>query len=170
MEFSKTDTGVGNLSLLQGILPTQELNPGLLHCRQILYQLSHKESPFGKSTLILSHFFFFLFRNVGGVWSLFHMSSKYLYHVAVPRLFRIKSNLLGGKLSFQYLSTKAHPFVSIHSVLLLSKNLIKGSHAKHVMNSYNSKNKNRDTPGNHVLLCTEELNGNFSKENIQRET
>ena len=32
-------------SLLQGILPTQESNPGLPHCRQILYQLSHKGSP-----------------------------------------------------------------------------------------------------------------------------
>ena len=38
------NTGVGSLSLLQGIFPTQGLNPGLLHCRQILYQLSHKES------------------------------------------------------------------------------------------------------------------------------
>ena len=28
-----------------GIFPTQELNPGLPHCRQILYQLSHQESP-----------------------------------------------------------------------------------------------------------------------------
>ena len=36
-------TGVSSLSLLQGIFPTQRLNPGLLHCRQILYQLSHKE-------------------------------------------------------------------------------------------------------------------------------
>jgi len=36
---------VGSLSLLQGIFPTQGLNPGLLHCRWILYQLSHKESP-----------------------------------------------------------------------------------------------------------------------------
>ena len=35
----------GSLSLLQGNLPTQELSQGLLHCRQILYQLSHKESP-----------------------------------------------------------------------------------------------------------------------------
>ena len=35
------NTGVGSLSLLQGIL-TQGSNPGLLHCRQILYQLSHK--------------------------------------------------------------------------------------------------------------------------------
>ena len=30
------------LSLLQGIFPTQGLNPGLPHCRQIFYQLSHK--------------------------------------------------------------------------------------------------------------------------------
>ena len=38
------NTGVGSLSLLQGIFPTQGLNPGLLHCRWILYQLSHKGS------------------------------------------------------------------------------------------------------------------------------
>ena len=37
--------GVNSLSLLQGIVPTQGLNPGLLHCRQILYQLSRKGSP-----------------------------------------------------------------------------------------------------------------------------
>ena len=39
------NTGVGSLSLLQGIFPTQGSNPGLSHCRQILYQLSHKGSP-----------------------------------------------------------------------------------------------------------------------------
>ena len=38
------NTGVGSLSLLQGIFPTQGLNPGLSHCRWILYQLSHRES------------------------------------------------------------------------------------------------------------------------------
>ena len=37
--------GVGSLSLLQVIVPTQGLNPSLPHCRQILYQLSHKGSP-----------------------------------------------------------------------------------------------------------------------------
>ena len=37
-------TGVGSLSLLQGIFPTQGSNPGLPHCRRILYQLSHKGS------------------------------------------------------------------------------------------------------------------------------
>ena len=39
------NTGVGTLSLLQGIFPTQGSNPGLPHCRQSLYQLSHKGSP-----------------------------------------------------------------------------------------------------------------------------
>ena len=36
------NTGVGSLSLLQEIFPTQGSNSGLLHCRWILYQLSHK--------------------------------------------------------------------------------------------------------------------------------
>ena len=39
------NTGVGSISLLQGIFPTQESNPGVPHCRQILYQLTHKGSP-----------------------------------------------------------------------------------------------------------------------------
>ena len=39
------NTGVGSLSLLQGIFPTQGLNPSLPYCGQILYQLSHKGSP-----------------------------------------------------------------------------------------------------------------------------
>ena len=39
------NTGVGSLSLIQGIFPTQGLNPDLPHCRWILYQLSHKGSP-----------------------------------------------------------------------------------------------------------------------------
>ena len=36
------DPGVGFHSLLQGISLTQGLNPGLLHCRQVLYHLSHQ--------------------------------------------------------------------------------------------------------------------------------
>ena len=39
------NTGVDNCSLLQGIFPTQGLNPGLLHCRQILYHLSNQGKP-----------------------------------------------------------------------------------------------------------------------------
>ena len=43
--FPGQNTGVGSLSLLQGIFPTQESYWGLPHCRWILYQLSHKGSP-----------------------------------------------------------------------------------------------------------------------------
>ena len=43
--FPGQNTGVGSLSLLQGIFPTQGSNPGLLHCRGILYLLSHQGSP-----------------------------------------------------------------------------------------------------------------------------
>ena len=39
------NTGVGCHALLQVIFPTQGLNPGLLHCRQILYYLSHQRNP-----------------------------------------------------------------------------------------------------------------------------
>ena len=43
--FPGQNTGVGSLSLLQGIFPIQGLHPGLPHCTRILYQLSHKENP-----------------------------------------------------------------------------------------------------------------------------
>ena len=45
IEFSSPDSGVDSLSLLQGIFPTQESNPGLSRCREILYHLSHQGSP-----------------------------------------------------------------------------------------------------------------------------
>ena len=46
MEFSRPEYCNGySHSLLQGIFPTQGLNPGLLHCRQILYHLNHQRSP-----------------------------------------------------------------------------------------------------------------------------
>ena len=45
---------MGSLSLLQGIFPTQGSNPGLPHCRQILYQLSHKGSPITLKATIFS--------------------------------------------------------------------------------------------------------------------
>ena len=41
-EGSPQNTGVGSLSLLHCVFPTQELNQGLLHCRWILYQLSYE--------------------------------------------------------------------------------------------------------------------------------
>ena len=40
------NTGVGCHIRLQGILPTQGMNPGLLHCRWILYHLSHHRNNY----------------------------------------------------------------------------------------------------------------------------
>ena len=40
------NTGRGSLSFLQRIFSTQGSNWGLLHCRQIIYQLSYQESPY----------------------------------------------------------------------------------------------------------------------------
>ena len=45
---------VGSHALPQGIFPTQELNLGLLHCRQILYCLSHQGSPWSTASLPLA--------------------------------------------------------------------------------------------------------------------
>ena len=50
---SGQNTGVGSFSLLQGIFPIQGSNPGLLHCRWILYQLSHKEAHTSSCTWVV---------------------------------------------------------------------------------------------------------------------
>ena len=57
--------GVGCHSLLQGLFPTQGLTPGLLHCRQILYHLSHQGSPV---TILLLFYILFLWPR--GTWDL----------------------------------------------------------------------------------------------------
>ena len=63
-DFPGNDTGVGCHFLLQGIFPTQGLNPGLLHCRQIIYWLNYKGSPYlpveGKN-MVYHYCFSFLF-------------------------------------------------------------------------------------------------------------
>ena len=45
MGFCRQEYWSGLPFPLQGVLPTRESNPGLLHCRQILYHLSHQRSP-----------------------------------------------------------------------------------------------------------------------------
>ena len=49
------NAGVGSHSFLQGIFLTQGSNPGLLHCRQILYCLSHQGSPANIYVYIYTH-------------------------------------------------------------------------------------------------------------------
>ena len=63
------NTGVGSLSLLQQIFPTQESNQGLLHRRRILYQLSYQGGMNCRvqaiSTIVLLSFSFPNMRNCG---------------------------------------------------------------------------------------------------------
>ena len=54
------NTGVGSPSLLQQIFPTQDSNWGLLHCRQILYQLSYQGSQYTEEVAINSKFKHFM--------------------------------------------------------------------------------------------------------------
>ena len=65
-------TGVGSFSLLQGIFPTQGSNPGLPHCKQILYQLSHKGSLQPKAKTYFLHSFF--------CYSFFHVPNILCYY------------------------------------------------------------------------------------------
>ena len=57
-DFPGKSTGVGCHFLLQGIFPTQGSNPGLPHCRQTLYPLSHQGSPHHSSFLFQTRFLF----------------------------------------------------------------------------------------------------------------
>ena len=58
------NTGMGSLSLLQGIFPTQGSNPGLPHCRRILYQLSHKGSPYIYMGYIYRHKYIYIYIHI----------------------------------------------------------------------------------------------------------
>ena len=55
-DFPGNSTGVDCHFLLQGIFPTQGSNPGLPHCRQRLYHLSHQGSPFLLREILNSYF------------------------------------------------------------------------------------------------------------------
>ena len=63
MEFSRQNTGEGSHSVLQRVFPTQGSNPGLPHCRWILYQLSHQgshKSSVCPTNAVFFSFFFFI--------------------------------------------------------------------------------------------------------------
>ena len=51
-DFPVKNTGVGCHFLLQGIFLTQGSNPGLLHCRQTLYPLSHQGSRYSGTEIL----------------------------------------------------------------------------------------------------------------------
>ena len=67
------NTGMGSLSLLQWIFLAQESNQGLLHCRQILYQLSYQGSPYCR---LIDH----KFMGFSGLSIMFHGSTCHFLH------------------------------------------------------------------------------------------
>ena len=58
-DFPGKNAGVGCHFLLQEILPTQGLNPGLLNCRQMLYRLSHREARDVFGVIFFFNFFIY---------------------------------------------------------------------------------------------------------------
>ena len=80
-------TGVGCPFLLQGIFPIQGLNPCLLHCRQILYCLSHQGSPSISEPCYTSLFSVF---SVSFSTSLYSLESRYLEHFLLYSPWRLK--------------------------------------------------------------------------------
>ena len=72
------NTGVGSQALLQEIFPTQGLNPGLLHCRQMLYPLSNQGRPSEREVDVFVEFPYFLYDlvNVGNLTSCSSSFSK----------------------------------------------------------------------------------------------
>ena len=102
--------GVGSCSLLQGIFPTQGSNPGLPHCRQFLYQLSHK----GSLSYQVSHLYIYIYERKyitkGSIWRIFWCSNF------VPIYFRIISSrhLFGNK-------RKIKSFFLVHYQIILEK-------------------------------------------------
>ena len=90
------NTGMGSLSLLQWIFLTQELNQGLLHCRQILYQLSYQASPVSLVACCLVSTFSF-FPGIVVDFQLYNIAGKMLDKQLYIYLFRfliVKWNIL----------------------------------------------------------------------------
>ena len=82
---SGKNTGVGSLSLLQGIFPTQGSNPGLPHCRQILYQLSHQGSPV--NIVETTKFYTFKVVMVYGFSLYIYIYLYYIFYIYVSSMF-----------------------------------------------------------------------------------
>ena len=107
------NTGVGSLSLLQGIFPTQGLNPCLPHCRQIFYQLSHKVAIIHIFSTLLVYGIFFICiqvsicKSISLFLTVAEILDIYIYHIlfiphkgqlGVP-ISMIQQGILGGKIA-----------------------------------------------------------------------
>ena len=91
-DSSGKNTGEGSLFLLQWIFPTQGLNHGLFHCRQILYQLSHQGSC--RNNNFKSKPPVFYYNNVINTVSYNKSLWFQVYHLTVLRTAKIIGKLL----------------------------------------------------------------------------
>ena len=98
MGFSRQECWVDCHFLLQGIFPTQELNPGLLHCRQTLYRLSHQGSrclwPLYQIVTVNLPWHSLSFSSVNSIWLLAHQEYLFFFSDIVFFNSRISINSL----------------------------------------------------------------------------
>ena len=83
------NTGVGSFFLLQGIFPTQGLNPGLPHCRWILYQGSHKGNP-----KCSEHFHYSMVGQTHLTQRLFYNKVLNIWHVLLNTVLTVRNRML----------------------------------------------------------------------------
>ena len=83
-DFPGKNTGVGCHFLLQGIFPTQGLNPGLRHCRLMLYRLNHQGNPTDCPQFSTSHLLLFEIQS-GFLFMTAFIEATYKPHVAKPK-------------------------------------------------------------------------------------
>ena len=109
------NTGVGTLSLLQGIFPTQGSNPGLPHCRRIFYQLSYLIILFGHSSALT-----FPLLQIGALHCQQGADSHSLSATALFST-KIKLKFKNGKTGYGQALTKAVLLLTIHLLLKQSQ-------------------------------------------------
>ena len=108
-EYS-TNTGVGRLSLLQRLFPTQGLNPGLLHCRWSLYQLSYQGSPknTGVDSLSLLQWIFLTQESNQGL-----LHCRWIRTILAPMTPHLCSPLVGGMVGRNEVSIQTDPILGM---------------------------------------------------------
>ena len=102
---------MGSLSLLQGILPTQGSNPGLLHCKQMLYSLSHQVASLLKVNVYFEE-------KPSTLYKLIFLKILYMY---IYQVAQVEKNLPEVQKTQVQSMGQEHPFekgMATHSVFL----------------------------------------------------
>ena len=113
-DFPGKNTGMGCHFLLQGIFPTQGLNPGLLHCRQTLHHLSHQEAKLMLVNDSLVYFASFIYSSIiaSTLYShLFFLSlSFFFFFLSIPLFIPTGNQSFYKHLIYIILQAVSHSF------------------------------------------------------------